>query len=209
MLTALAEPMASVPLKSLSLAHTLRGAPSTPALRSTTSRQSSKPLTRKSESNLRNFNTMPTNLTFAEALRPISPTELSPRRAVYEDLLQSEPGVVRQGDGWSSWSSGPSRGIKQPSSMVSLRERALAFLRDDKDKVEAGGTMRERNILDLAQEVEKHGSRYGEPGPGRRPATPGANSVMGLKRDAKKGIFGRFRGKFGKKEKDEVVAAAA
>ncbi|ORX37068.1 hypothetical protein BD324DRAFT_424119 [Kockovaella imperatae] len=203
--------IASVPLKSSGHGHVLRGAPSTPALRSPqTTRQSSKPLTRKSESNLRNFRTMP-QLSFAEALRPLSPDELSPRRVVYEDLLESEPGVVRQGDGWSSWSSGltTTNRMKQPSSMVSLRERALAFLRDDKVETNASGSTRERNIVDLAQEVERRQSRGGEV---KRPGTPGGQSILGLRAnggDGKRGggIFGRFKGKFGagKKEREEVV----
>ena len=137
-------------------------------------------------------------LTFAEALRPTSP-DVSPRRAVYEDLLDSNPGVIRQGDGWSSLSSG--KGMAKPSSMISLRERAMAFLRDDREREGAavGGTMRERHIVDLAQEVEKRNSKAGTAG---RPGTPGANSVLGMARGQgeKKGLFGRFKGRFGGKK---------
>jgi hypothetical protein len=120
--------MSIVPLKSPSGAQTLRGAPSTPTLRQSTIRASI--LGRKSESNLRNFNTMPalSALTADPQTDTVAP---SPRRAVYEELLNSTPGVIRQGDGWSSWGSSAGKAMAKTTSMISLRERALAFLHND------------------------------------------------------------------------------
>ena len=89
--------------------------------------------------------------------------------------------------------------------MISLKERAMAFLRDDREREgAAGGTMKERHIVGLAQEVEKRNSKAGIVG---RPGTPGANSVLAASKGQgeKKGLFGRFKGKFGaKKEKEEA-----
>jgi protein-serine/threonine kinase len=175
------EPLTTVPLK----APALRGVPSTPALRSSTQNPtSSPPLTRKSESNLRNS-------TFAGP---------SPRRAVYEDLLESEPGVVRQGDGWTSLSSGNSKAMGKPSSMASLRERALAFLRDEPMAGPHLGasSMRERHIVDLAQEVKRESAALYK----GRPATPGGSVLMAsnVKADQKRGgFFGKIKG-FGRKK---------
>ena len=224
-----AEPMSTVPLKSAGAGPSLRAAPSTPALRTTTLRPA-KALGRKSESNLRNFSTMPSltalladaeeNAGNTGAMRP------SPRRAVYEDLLSSEPGVVRQGDGWSSWSSG--RGMAKTTSIGSLRERALAFLRDDhrdskdlrdvqrdgmRDSKEIGSIMsgRERHIVDLAAEVEsgREGMRRTSRSDLRamgRPATPGANSVLlgGRVAHDKRGIFGKLKGIMGRKGMEKL-----
>lgn len=115
--------------------------------------------TRKSESNLsRAFNTLPTlptsqsHITFSDLVQQSAfsdddddddygttttsnidrrgQTTRSPRR-LYERFLDSTPGVVRQGDGWSSGHiNGP--GMKpilaKPSSMASLRERARMLL---------------------------------------------------------------------------------
>jgi protein-serine/threonine kinase len=153
----------------------LRGVPSTPALRSST-RLSRLPLTRKSESNLRNSKIIPA------APSPVN--IISPRRAVYEDLLGSTPGVVRKGDGWSSHPSG--RAMAKPSSMASLRERAIAFLRDDREPKESKETG--RHIVDLAAEV----STKRIPA---RPGTPGAGSTLNASQGQgkKKGFFGRLK----------------
>ena len=161
--------MLSVPLKPPQL----RGAPSTPALRSSTARDSRSFLARKSESNLRNLKFI--------AKTPAEHNAPSPRRVVYEKLLGAAPGVVRQGDGWTSFSSG--RGMAKPASMASLRERAIAFLRDDREPKET------RHIVDLAAEVRE-----------RRPDTPGTTSVLNLGKGGievqgkKKGFLGRLKG---------------
>ncbi|ORY31808.1 hypothetical protein BCR39DRAFT_80876 [Naematelia encephala] len=161
------DPMRTVPLK----APALRGVPSTPALRSSFSTTRSRiPIARKSESNLRNFATAPTS-SLGHALQP------SPRRAVYEDLLDSTPGVTRQGDGWSSSLSSGKNVLGKPSSMASLRRAFLG----------------ERKIVDLADEVDKERER--------RPATPGTVSALGASAkagDSKvKGLFGRIKRGFG------------
>jgi protein-serine/threonine kinase len=131
----------------------------------------------------------------------------SPRRAVYEDLLDSEPGVIRQGDGWSSLSSGKAMG--KPSSMASLRERALAFLRDEPGTNQVGGN-KERHIVDLAQEVKEKQQRDSRGDTVRsstanqlRPLTPGAGSMLdygltGKVEGQKKGrFFGKLKGLVG------------
>jgi len=160
--------------------------------------------------------------------------------------MDSAPGVVRQGDGWSSLSSGEA--MAKPSSIASLRERALAFLRDDKDRdlhlrdardsysrdihtrdshsrdvrnskvmadqaasasasASLGGSSG-RQIVDLAQVVEDKRVSRGDMA--RRPGTPGGQSIFNHKDkggnvnvDGKRGIFGRWKGKWGNK-KDEA-----
>lgn len=165
-----------VPLKSQG--QTLRGVPSTPALRGSISgaaaaaaRQSKMPH-RKSESNLRNFNTMPVisspsfvagpqydpdtdedhdTATQHNSNRTRSNTNTiafaSPRRVRYETLLSGEPGVTRQGEGWTSnnikITSYQRKEVKPSSSMASLRERARALLGDSRE--------RERHIIDLSR----------------------------------------------------------
>ncbi|WVQ84397.1 hypothetical protein IAT38_006549 [Cryptococcus sp. DSM 104549] len=194
-------------------AHTLRGVPSTPALRSSTTRQPSRVPHRKSESNLRNFNTMPVIPSPSFVAGPEYDPDAdedhdveyaaSPRRVRYENMLAGEPGVVRQGDGWSSFAqaSGSGRGVKPSSSMASLRERARALL----------GDSRERHIVDLAKEpgapnphqkLEKRSSRLtlrgGNTGAEKREAvkagdreenparsgTPAAQSVLTMRTGA-------------------------
>lgn len=226
--------MTTIPLKSPGGGQTLRGAPSTPALRTTTVR-TSKGLVRKSESNLRNFNTMPTlSAIMAEGQ---ASSGISPRRAVYEDLLESTPGVSRQGDGWTSWTS--PKGMAKTSSMASLREKALSFLRDDhrdsrdsRDMREsrqalreskelanatttAGGGRTERHIVDLAREVEDQRERLrrGSKSDLKRPATPGMNGLGRVNANGlgvggeKKGLFGRLKGLVGKKGMERVDEA--
>ncbi|KIR96928.1 CAMK/CAMKL protein kinase [Cryptococcus deuterogattii 2001/935-1] len=162
-----------VPLKPP--AQTLRGIPSSPALRRTISgadidvaRQSKMPH-RKSESNLRNFSTMPVipspsfvvgpqydpdadeDHDTANKNRTRSNTNThaysSPRRVRYEALLSDEPGVTRQGEGWTSSNinvpSYQRKEVKPSSSMASLRERARALLWDSRE--------RERHILNLSR----------------------------------------------------------
>ncbi len=227
-----AEPMGTVPLKSPG--PVLRGAPSTPALRSATLRQS-KQLGRKSESNLRNFNTMPTLAALMAESAEAEQNRISPRRAVYEDLLESEPGVVRQGDGWSSWTSGPSHSkpMGKTTSMASLREKALSFLRDDHresrdlkhlqsenqlrrenrdsrdlNHLNETSGVRDRHIVDLSKEVQDQSDRLrrgsrSDLKDARRPGTPGANSVLKGQAE-KKGILGRLKGLVGRKGMERV-----
>lgn len=159
-------------------AQTLRGVPSTPALRGSISgaaaaaaRQSKMPH-RKSESNLRNFNTMPMtsspNFVAGPQYDPDADEDhdtaaqhnnnrtrsdtntiayASPRRVRYETLLSGEPGVTKQGAGWTSSNinvpSYQRKGVKPSSSMASLRERARALLGDSRE--------RERHIVDLSR----------------------------------------------------------
>ncbi|RXK36260.1 CAMK/CAMKL protein kinase [Tremella mesenterica] len=173
-----------IPLK----APALRGAPSTPALRSTTTRAVP---ARKSESNLRNFATMPSSLSIplvSDDEDEVDHGHIHRQRGVYEQLLDQTPGVVRQGDGWSSW-----RSMAKPSSMASLREKARNLLRDDE---------RGRHITNLAEEVkEKRNSKLvstfstSTVGIGLRPQTPAAASTL---KDGKvKGIFKAIRGVMG------------
>lgn len=147
----IAEPTLTVPLKPPAL----RGVPSTPALRSSTTRNVPQ---RKSESNLQNsrqFNTMPTlhcaspNVNgkphpFATGAESQSPPASShpfakKQRGVYEQLLDSTPGIIRQGEGWTSRGMSEDDGeplapprmkgrMGKTSSMLSLREKARAFL---------------------------------------------------------------------------------
>ena len=206
-LTNLAEPTLTLPLKPPAL----RGAPSTPALRSLDSfggaQTTRQPMQRKSESNLRNFNTLPASALSVLAAGPDAldddyydeqPMDHRTRqRGVYEQLLDSTPGVVRNGDGWSSW-----RSMAKPSSMASLRERARALL--DGEKRESG-----RNITNLADEVERERGNGGREGKRNsrlvstfststigvpttaassttangRPATPGAGSLLSRTQD--------------------------
>lgn len=153
MLNRTAEPNLKVALKP---PQSLRGAPSTPALRSPAKVRVPQ---RNSESNLRAYNTMPTLVPLAEVLRPdidldaydeqehererdggatstetdealASPTSAESPRVIFEKFLDTTPGVVRQGDGWSSFAPPPSHASRmaKPSSMASLREKARAFL---------------------------------------------------------------------------------
>lgn len=165
---------------------------------------------------------MPSHLSLVQGVAPTS----SPRRLVYEDLLDSTPGVVRQGDGWSS-NMYSGRGMSKPTSMASLRERAMAFLgndharenRDSKD-LSVGKThpvatrtgVRDRHIIDLASEVEKdksgRNSRNDTLLVSGRPGTPSALSTLNAKGapfDGKKqGLFGKLKGLVGRRGMDKV-----
>ena len=167
----------------------------------------------------------------------------SPRRAVYEDLLESQPGVIRQGDGWSSM--GPSAGkpMSKTTSMASLRERAMAFLRDesrdsyiyrresrevlmlDKDgkrvsrnsrdlvteaqnAVGGQGSIRDRNITNLAAEVEgqRDALKRTSKADLRRPGTPASTAMLSSGGQSQnrhvagqRGLFGRLKGLVGRK----------
>ncbi|KAK8858890.1 hypothetical protein IAR55_003121 [Kwoniella newhampshirensis] len=222
--------------------HALRGAPSTPALRSSfanTTRAPKLPL-RKSESNLRNFNTLlviPSASFVAgpeyyedqpELRSPDDDDELyegeyttpdgvrSPRRVRYEAMLRTEPGVVRQGEGWGSLSSGKAM-MKPSSSMASLRERARALLGDSSSNKDKD---RERNFVDLSkdpshinQKIEKRSSRLGlralmnqdhqQQNIQARPGTPGTQSALatrigqGAESGKMKGWVKSFKGAMG------------
>ncbi|KAK4689689.1 hypothetical protein P7C73_g420, partial [Tremellales sp. Uapishka_1] len=175
------EPSHTVQLKNPQL----RGTPSTPALRSSTTRRVP---ARKSESNLRNFNTLPT----------ISSPALM-KVGVYESLLETRPGVVRQGEGWSSLGVPLPRSMGKQSSMASLREKARAFLGD-----------RERHIVDLKAEAEEK-RRSGL----LRPATPSTNSMLnmgknGAEQRKMKGFMKTLKGVvgFGRKTEDRSKGRA-
>jgi len=142
----------------------------------------------------------------------------SPRRAVYEELLDSTPGVIRQGDGWSSWGSAAGKAMAKTTSMVSLRERALAFLHTDNrepndhthreavrvsrdmtvqnkpTQANATGSARDRRIVDLAREVDgsTRRSRQGL-------ETPITDLGPQAGRPERKGIFGKLKGMMGRK----------
>ena len=128
---------------------------------------------------------------------------------MYEGRLEPSPGVVGQGDGWSSWSS--ARGLAKPSSMISLRERAMAFLRDDTHRDSVGTANKERHIVDLAQEVERENARRNSRGDmaiPKRPGTPAGNPNNARVPDVKgKGIFGRLKGLVGRKGVNRVDEA--
>ncbi|WVO18574.1 hypothetical protein L204_106293 [Cryptococcus depauperatus] len=175
------EPGHFVPLKPPAPA--LRGVPSTPALRASAAVRQSKVPHRKSESNLRNFNTvpaMPSSFAAGPEYDADDDEELiSPRQGRFESGISGD-GIVRQGDGWTSGL--PRREVKPSSSIASLRERARALLGD-----------RDRHIVDLSKEphhkIEKRSSRLtlrGDKGKDReehfaRPGTPGAQSVLGMR----------------------------
>ncbi|WWC88336.1 uncharacterized protein L201_003246 [Kwoniella dendrophila CBS 6074] len=203
-----------VPLKppAASSSHALKGAPSTPALRSSTTRGLTRVPMRKSESNLRNFNTMPTIPSPSFVAGPeydpltmldqdqdeqaISPS--SPRRVMFENLLSTEPGVIRHGEGWGSLSSGKgfmmapqpniTSGVKPSSSMASLRDRARALLGDSSS---GNGNENRNSKGDLktngynGHKLEKRSSKLSlhldKEIPTVRPNTPGASSVFTLK----------------------------
>lgn len=83
--------------------------------------------------------------------------------------------------------------------MASLRERAMAFLRDEREPKE-GGTG--RKIVDLAAEAQK-----AQP----RPNTPGTGSTLGIDKVGegvakKRGFMGRLRGMVGGKGKGTEIA---
>jgi hypothetical protein len=86
------------------------------------------------------------------------------------------------------------------SSMASLREKALAFLRDEGNmNGHNAGSGRERNIVDLAaQETKKVVEVRG------RPATPSAGSMLlganGKVEKGKHGFFGKLKGLVGGKK---------
>lgn len=89
--------------------------------------------------------------------------------------------------------------------MASLRERAIAFLRDDHGTKEPGpsaNTVSSRNIVDLAAEARVH-----------RPDTPGAASFLNVGRSGtdaqgkRKGFMGRLKGMVGGKGKVAEPAA--
>lgn len=139
---------------------------------------------RKSESNLRNFSTMPVipspsfvvgppydpdadeDHDTANKNRTRSNTNThayaSPRRVRYEALLSDEPCVTRQGEGWTSSNinipSYQRKELKLSSSMASLRDRARALLGDSRE--------RERHIIDLfrkpASSADGHGQESGQ-----------------------------------------------
>ena len=162
---------ATAPLKSA-----LRATPSTPTLRS--SESAHRLPVRKSESNLRNFATLPT---IAASPVPVpglighdSPNR---RRGVYENLLATS-GVAKHGEGWAN--SAPGR-MKQ-SSMASLRDKAKAVFGPERREREP------REMVDLA----KRSSREA------RPVTPASalksgGGVMGLLRSLK-GVVGGKKG---------------
>lgn len=190
-----------IPLKPPA-APTLRATPSTPMLRSDTSTeatQSQRIPARKSESNLsRVFNTLPpsSHISFSDLLqqsafsdddeeedygtldrrgqKPHQHNPGSPRR-LYERFLDSTPGVVRQGDGWSSGFVAlppikPAMG--EPSSMASLRERARMLLHGNhttgenfihphsihghSNSINQGTTSSGRTIIDLANKERRN-----------------------------------------------------
>jgi protein-serine/threonine kinase len=193
---------------------TLRATPSTPMLRSdsTVATQSQRIPARKSESNLsRAFNTLPpsSHISFSDLLQQSAFSDDddeeeygtldrrgqksqshqthqstgSPRR-LYERFLDSTPGVVRQGDGWSSGfvALPPVKPVMgKQSSMASLRERARMLIHGNHPTSEnfshphsinpsannQGTTSSGRTIIDLANKERRnsqplvHGDRYG------------------------------------------------
>jgi hypothetical protein len=188
--------------------------------------QTARVVTRKSESNLRALNTLPTNVAFAEAFR--DPTSgdyedgdhglgpdgvAAPNRRLYERFLDTTPGVVRQGDGWGSLSSG--KALHKPSSMLSLREKARAFLggAGDRDSrqvadfanqtIDNGEAARRTSKQLFGSQAERQGDRS------QRPQTPGGMSVLSSSTGAPQpqgqkgwGIFKRM-GRKGKKTTNE------
>ncbi|ODN74147.1 hypothetical protein L202_07598 [Cryptococcus amylolentus CBS 6039] len=209
------EPGHFVPLKPP--AHALRGVPSTPALRgAATIRQPSKVPHRKSESNLRNFNTMPVipspaSFRAGPQYDPDADDDdlgteyVSDRRMKYETMLSSDSNVSKQGDGWTGTL--PRREVKPSSSMASLRERARTLLGDS-----SRHHVTYSDATYPTQKVEKRSSRLtlrGEKRIPARPNTPAAASVMGVKTgtssgapagDKKKGWVKSLKGAMGMKK---------
>nr|XP_019003885.1 CAMK/CAMKL protein kinase [Kwoniella mangroviensis CBS 8507]OCF67346.1 CAMK/CAMKL protein kinase [Kwoniella mangroviensis CBS 8507] len=222
-----------VPLKppaTSTSSHALKGAPSTPALRSSTTRGLTKVPMRKSESNLRNFNTMPVipspSFVAGPEYDPLSMSDEdadhksqsglgSPRRVMFENLLSTEPGVIRQGEGWGSLSSGKGfmMAVKPSSSMASLRERARALLGDSNNHIH-GKSELSRSHSNGGGKLEKRSSKLNLQStsqdreiPSTRPNTPGAQSVLTLRtvEGHKKGWLKSLKGAMGMGKKMDKV----
>ncbi|WVQ65424.1 uncharacterized protein L199_003600 [Kwoniella botswanensis] len=219
-----------VPLKppaTSTSSHALKGAPSTPALRSSTTRGLTKVPMRKSESNLRNFNTMPViplpSFVAGPKYDPLSMSDEdadhefqsglgSPRRVMFENLLSTEPGVIRQGEGWGSLSSGKGfmMAVKPSSSMASLRERARALLGDSNSHTHGKSDL--SKSYDNGGKLEKRSSKLNlnaqdKEIPTTRPNTPGAQSVLTLRtvEGHKKGWLKSLKGAMGMGKKMDKV----
>ncbi|KAL7420476.1 hypothetical protein Q5752_004426 [Cryptotrichosporon argae] len=221
----------ATPDPTLSRQKLLRGTPSTPALRANTTHRVP---ARKSESNLRNFNTAPTHK--SPLARSASGAGVYDDddddddddeggaaagfpRGIYEQLLDTTPGVSRHGDGWASTVFLPpppppaarARHMAKPSSMASLRDRALAFLGDKRADDDAAtltdalglgpGPAPAPTLVGKERRNSKASTLMFLP-PGR-PGTPSAASVLNPPASAKdvgkvKGLFKRLGG-IGKK----------
>jgi hypothetical protein len=159
------------------------------------------------------------------------------QRGVYEQLLAQNPGVARQGEGWASRNNvnllsapHPSFGksMGKTSSMMSLREKAKAFLNvgekaQEKDKRETldlttfapeddnyhpdRGSRREskgNNMVRWSESTTNLQTAAQAQAQTTRPGTPGALSTLSMSTNTitaapkKKGLFKNF--KWGKKE---------
>jgi len=155
------------------------------------------------------------------------------QRGVYEQLLDQDPGVARKGEGWASrnnvnlLTAPHPRSMGKTSSMLSLRDKARAFLNvGDKEKEKD-----KRETLDLTTFAPEDDNYHPDRGSKRqsggktvqwseststspaiavavaqtpRPGTPGALSTLSMSASTstvvpkKKGLFKNF--KWGKKE---------
>ncbi|WOO83361.1 Serine/threonine-protein kinase BRSK1 [Vanrija pseudolonga] len=168
------------PLINKRSSHALRTAPSTPALRSAAARRVP---TRKSESNLRLFSTV------AASTTPKVEVEEAEESMVHHDeaelfdasqRLKSVPGIKKYGQGWTSASGpapnllAPPRTMGKPSSMVSLRKKARAFL-PERDHVHYNDHIPEGRV---AASTLPRPARPPTRSSVARPNTPAAESVF-------------------------------
>jgi hypothetical protein len=162
---------------------------------------------------------------YAQDAEAQSPPFSVKQRGVYEQLLDQNPGVARKGDGWASrnnvnlLTAPHPRSMGKTSSMLSLRDKARAFLNVG-DKVPEKDKRETMDLTTFAPEDDNYhpdrGSKrqsggkmvqWSEPAAAAavpRPGTPGALSTLSMSGSTstvvpkKKGLFKNF--KWGKKE---------
>jgi len=165
---------------------------------------------------------------YAQDAEAQSPPFSVKQRGVYEQLLDQNPGVARKGEGWASrnnvnlLTAPHPRSMGKTSSMLSLRDKARAFLNVG-DKVQEKDKRETMDLTTFAPEDDNYhpdrGSKRQSGGkmvqwsesttntPAAavpRPGTPGALSTLSMSGSTstvvpkKKGLFKNF--KWGKKE---------
>jgi hypothetical protein len=151
---------------------------------------------------------------YAQDAESQSPPFSVKQRGVYEQLLDQNPGVARKGEGWASrnnvnlLTAPHPRSMGKTSSMLSLRDKARAFLNvgdKDKDKVQEKDKRETLDLTTFASEDDNYhpdrGSRRQSGGkmvqwsestaspvqpqpqaqaPVPRPGTPGALSTLSM-----------------------------
>jgi hypothetical protein len=165
---------------------------------------------------------------YAQDAEAQSPPFSVKQRGVYEQLLDQNPGVARKGEGWASRNSvnlltAPHpRSMGKTSSMLSLRDKARAFLNvGDKVQIQEKDKRETLDLTTFAPEDDNYHPDRGSkrqsggkmvqwseptinPAAVPRPGTPGALSTLSMSGSTstvvpkKKGLFKNF--KWGKKE---------